>query len=250
MEIEEYETMFRMEEEHWWYLGLHRLVMQFLAGGRRSGPLTILDAGCGTGKLMERFITYGYEVIGIDCHQEAMRFSCKRGVGPLVRGSVSDMPFRPDMFDMVVSLDVLYSLEPSEAIEALAEMRRVLKPGGDLILNLPAFEFLYSTHDIAVHTRHRYTRSEIRTALECLGFSLELITYRNALLFLPAALVRIIRRYKSETGHRVRSDLALPPRLVNKILSMALSLENSLFAGGMSLPAGLSVFCLARKPPS
>ncbi|MEW6348998.1 MAG: methyltransferase domain-containing protein [Thermodesulfobacteriota bacterium] len=250
MEVEEYEIMFRMEEEHWWYMGLHRLVMQFLARGPRSGPLKILDAGCGTGKLMERFIACGHHVTGIDCHPEAMRFSCKRGVGPLVRGSVRDMPFRSDMFDMAVSLDVLYAMQPSEAIQALAEMRRVLKPGGDLILNLPAFEFLYSTHDVAVHTKHRYTRSEIRTALEYLGFSLELITYRNALLFLPAALVRIIKRYKSKAGHRVGSDLALPPPLVNKMLSTALSLENSLFGGGMSLPAGLSVFCLARKPMS
>ena len=189
METPEYKIMYDMEMDYWWYVGLHHLVLHFLAqeNHRGNGPLEVLDAGCGTGQLMKLCHAAGLDPVGLDFSSEALRLSRVRGLGSLVQGSISEIPFPNDLFDVVVSLDVADCLEGAEMTHSLGEMHRVLKPRGALILNLPAYNSLRSQHDRAQHILHRFNAGELRSLLSEIGFQLQVCTYRNTFLFPIAA---------------------------------------------------------------
>jgi SAM-dependent methyltransferase len=247
MERAEYEVMYRREEDYWWYVGLRDLVLADIEQlARRRGPLTILDAGCGTGKLLET--CRAHRAYGLELSTEALRFLRRRGLTNVVRGSVCRMPFPDETFDLVLSMDVLYCVEPPGDVQGLREMVRVLKPGGLLVMNLPAYEFLRSWHDAAIHTKTRYTRSRVRAMLEGVGLRHPRLTYRNTILFPVAALVRCVQKLLRPATANEQSDLRPLPGLLNRALALPLFLENRLIRRGLSLPFGLSVFCLARKP--
>lgn len=245
----EYATMFAAEQTHWWYRGLHDQTRRAVALCREdagSGQLRILDAGCGTGKVLETLAED--RVTGLDLSATALRLAGQRGNFPLVRASADALPFAPGSFDVVVSLDVLANLPPSALPTALADCRRVLAPGGRLILNIVAFQALYSEHDRAVGVVHRYTRGQIARLLRGAGFAVERLTYANTVLFPAAALVRLWRK-RERPGHIPRSDLSLPPPAVNTALTTIRVLENIFTVDlGFPLPYGLSIFALARNP--
>ncbi|MGB6063278.1 MAG: class I SAM-dependent methyltransferase [Desulfomonilaceae bacterium] len=248
METHEYKTMFDMETDYWWYVGLHQLVLHFLSqANTRKGRLEILDAGCGTGQLMKLCQAFGLEPIGLDFSREALRFSGVRGLRTLVQGSISEIPFRSAQFDVVVSLDVADCLEGDEIRGTFCEMHRVLRRGGYLILNLPAYGSLRSQHDLAQHILHRFSADELSTILSDAGFQLNLCTYRNTFLFPAAAVVRLLKRRSAARQDTLRSDLKPLPHPINAALSRVLALENSLIKAGLHLPFGLSVFCVAKK---
>jgi SAM-dependent methyltransferase len=241
--------MYEMEMDYWWYVGLHNLVLHFLAqeNHRGNGPLEVLDAGCGTGQLMKLCHAAGLDPVGLDFSGEALRFSLVRGIRSLVQGSISGIPFPNDLFDVVVSLDVADCLEGAEMTHSLGEMHRVLKPRGALILNLPAYNSLRSQHDRAQHILHRFNASELRSLLGEIGFQLQVCTYRNTFLFPIAAAVRLMKRRSAPAQDNLSSDLKPLPISINKTLTWILSVENYLIKTGLLMPFGLSVFCVARK---
>ena len=172
-----------------------------------------------------------------------MVHSAQRHVGPVVRGSANQLPFRDGAFDVVLSLDLLYIRGVDDAL-ALREARRVLRPGGLLLVNVAAFEWLRGAHDVVVHTRHRYRRSELARLLRAEGFSVRRMMYWNALL-LPAVFVarRLVRREAV-----AQSDLVPLPRMVNWLLMKILAVDVRLCAA-FRVPFGTSVFSVASKAP-
>src|SRR5262249_11867668 len=148
----------------------------------RAGGLDILDAGCGTGGNSRHLQRYG-RVTGIDVSQHALRFARLRPGLALAHASVERLPFRDDSFDLVLSNDVLCPLHVSDDAHAAVEFARVLRPGGVLYLQLPAFDQLRSHHDAAVYTAHRFTAAETRKLLRSAGLQVRRVTYANALLF-------------------------------------------------------------------
>jgi SAM-dependent methyltransferase len=239
----EYESMFAVEDRHWWYVGVRREVETWLdRTRRRSGPLRILDAGCGTGGLLANLRTEAWKV-GVEISTEGIRLARRRGIR-LVRGSASALPFADASFDAVVSIDVLChsGVEERQAVE---EAARVLRPGGLLIVQVPAFESLRAGHDAAVWTKRRYRRGEVARLLSGAGLSLRRSSYRNALLFPLAAVVRLAGRRRHTPRESARSDVRPVPRVVNGFLSGVLAVER-LFRRGF--PFGLSVFGVAEKP--
>ncbi|MEW6380870.1 MAG: class I SAM-dependent methyltransferase [bacterium] len=265
MEKHEYAVMFRLEEDYWWYRGLRDIVFRCLDRfisryeQRHISTARILDAGAGTGKLLAECREYharGYHACGLEFSEHALPFLKARGLGSIVQASICRMPFHNRAFDAVTSLDVLYHAGVNSDREALVEIHRILKPGGLLILNLPAFEFLRSPHDLAVHTRRRYRAGDLRQKLQEHGFSIQVLTYRNALLFPAAVAARIIRRTLSPDGRsersgqgrcRIASDLRPLPSWLNRLLYGILTFENALLFRGLTFPFGLSVFCVAEK---
>ncbi|EHJ47740.1 Methyltransferase type 11 [Solidesulfovibrio carbinoliphilus subsp. oakridgensis] len=246
----EYATMFGAEEGHWWYRGLHDQVRKALDRCRqgKDGPLRVLDAGCGSGKVLELLARDGHAATGLDLSATALALAGRRGPFPLVRASVAALPVREAAFDVILSLDVLANLPPSAVPAALADCRRVLVPGGRLILNLVAFQSLYSDHDRAVGVVRRYRRGQVARLLAGAGFDVELLTYSNTLLFPAAALVRLWRK-RERPGEVPRSDLSPLPGLLNTALARVRSFENDLMVGlGLPMPFGLSIFALARRP--
>jgi SAM-dependent methyltransferase len=247
MEPAEYEVMYQREENYWWYVGLRDLVLAQIARFAKGRPnLNLLDAGCGTGKVLEA--CQGHQAYGLEYAGEAMRFLRRRGLERVVQGSICRLPFADASFDVVLSLDVLYHVAAPGDLEGLQEMSRVLKPGGMLLLNLPAYEFLRSHHDVAIHTQQRYTRGRLRALLGRAGLRVRLLSYRNTLLFPVAALVRLAQKLFRPRPAVARSDLRPVPRWLNWALTVPLWVENRLIQMGLRLPFGLSVYCVALKP--
>ena len=245
----EYATMFGAEEHHWWYLGLHDQLLTAYARcrARVTGPGRVLDAGCGTGKVLT--LLGEARPVGLDLSATALALARQRGPFALTRGSAVSLPFAAGSFDVAVSLDVLANVGPGEASAALAELCRVLAPGGGLILNLVAFQALYSEHDRAVGVVRRYRADDVRRMLVAAGFTIEILSYSNTILFPIAALVRLWRKRRRPGAGEPVSDLSPLPGPLNAFLAGIRRLENAMIVRyGLRLPFGLSVFALARKP--
>jgi SAM-dependent methyltransferase len=251
MRAREYPAMFAVEDWLWWYVGLRREILQrlkqFAPDGRASNQaLRVLDAGCGTGGLLARLAQEHRGVsVGIELVWEGLALCRSRGLPHLLQGSVNALPVTTEAFDVVFSIDVLCHAGIDE-LRALQECVRVLRPGGIVILQVPAFEWLRSEHDTPGETRRRYTRSEVEQLLRQADLTITQSGYRNSLLF-PLVVVR-----RMLTRHRVhavdaRSDVKPVPRLLNAILTQVLIFESRL-SQWCRLPFGLSVFCVAQKP--
>jgi len=188
-----------------------------------------------------------YKTFGLDFSEEALAFCKKRKLQNLVRGSISTVPFKVETFDIAISLDVLYHSAIENDISALEELYHVIKQDGVLILNLPAYNFLQSRHDKAVHTRQRYTSKELIKKVKKAGFKIEKITYRNTVLFPLVFVKRLIYNFFIPKSERTESDLKPLPKFLNKFLTKILNFENILINLDIKLPFGLSVYCIAKK---
>ena len=246
----EYAHMYREEERHWWYLGMRSIVLSILQPALLPEPPRVLDAGCGTGfNLGWLRRQYGANVTGIDIYPDGLRFSQSRGESNLVRGDVSELPFRPESFDLVTSFDVLSHVAGEEARRrALTEFLRVLRPGGGLLIRVAAHEWLRSSHDDEILTQHRYGEKELRAAVSRAGFSLTRSTYANAILF-PAA---VLWRFFKKTGLAPAGSDVRPatrgPGVINRALLAALRCEAGLLRRPrFRFSTGLSLFLLAQK---
>lgn len=245
MNHEEYEVMYQVEDHHWWYLGMERITRDLLERAlpepREARSRRILDAGCGTGAVMKYLTRYG-EVTGFDFSPEALKFSRRRGHTRLAQASVLQIPMSDATFDMVVSFDVICEIGVDDR-QALREFARVLRPGGVVLLRLPAFAWMRGQHDVAVHLAHRFTRNELVAKLQECGLTPLHASYANAFLFPIAAAKRWSERF---LPRQRGSDLTLNPHATNGLLRAVLSAEAPLIRS-VGLPFGLTVTTLARK---
>jgi SAM-dependent methyltransferase len=251
MNPEEYRAMYELEEGYWWFVGMRKILAALLDPLAGRGTLRILDAGCGTGYMLSWLRRYSKDgqVVGLDVSRNALKFGRQRGERSLIQASITNLPLPSNTFDLVLSFDVLVLFSPKRAAAAISELTRVLKPGGTLFVRLAAFQSLYSSHDRATGTVHRYTRKELVRCLEAQGLILVRATYANTLLFPVEVLWRLLHK----SSHGTRSDVRPLPkgtRWMNPLFEMLLSLEAVwLRRPGTQLPAGLSVIAVARKPP-
>ncbi len=246
MDPREYELIYQVEDRHWWYRGMESITRAMLARWYgASSQLSILDAGCGTGKAMSTFLAdYGC-VTGIDVHPLALDYCRKRGLSQIARASVLDLPFASAQFDVVTSFDVLYEKAVANDLVALREFVRVLIPNGRVFLRLPAYDWLRGRHDEMVHTQKRYTAKEVARLIVQSGLMVEHISFANMFLFPVALLKRVGEKL---TGARDEaSDLRVSAGLFNKLFEKILASEAPLVAR-YSLPFGLSVVAVGRKP--
>jgi SAM-dependent methyltransferase len=238
----EYNAMFQLEDRYWWFEGSMQFILSALSDVPACATGRILDAGCGTGGLLKRLANR--KAWGIEIASEGIGLCRRRGLNNILQASTTSLPFRSESFDVVLSIDVLVHQWVPDDIGALREMHRVLVPGGFILLQVAAYRFLWSSHDVATLTRHRYTRDELAEKIERSGFELVRITYRNTLLSPLAVFVKLLRRARANTA--TRGDLVALPRPLDRTLFRLLSLENYV-ARRVSLPFGVSVFCIARK---
>ena len=247
MNPQEYVLMRGQEDTHWWYRALRAAVVRHLRLRLPQGtrPARIVDAGCGTGGMLaalrENFA--GALLIGVDLEEQAVRISAGLGVADhVLRASINALPLGSARFDAVISLDVLYHADVDEAA-ALAELKRVLRPGGPLIVNLPAFEALRGAHDVAVHGARRYTPRRLAALAAAEGLEVEHWTCWNTTL-LP--LVWAWRTFGRLAGSEA-SDLRPAPAWVNTTLGALIGAEWRI-ADRARLPLGSSLFAILRKP--
>lgn len=238
-----YDQHFRLEDTHWWFLGRRRLVLQEIA--RYAGPCAgrILDIGCGTGGMLTHLQTFG-DAVGLDPSEEAQAACVRRSV-PFVRGGGSTLPFRDGSFDIVTALDVIEHVRDDAGI--LAEMRRVLRPGGLLLLTVPAYQFLWSQHDVFNHHVRRYRRSGLEQLLRRTDFDIAKLSYYNTLLFPAAMLRKATMRVSKNDASAAASHLddVAPP--LNALLRWVMMSEQPLLRR-WNMPFGASIICAARRP--
>jgi ubiquinone/menaquinone biosynthesis C-methylase UbiE len=242
------EATFRAERDHFWFRGFRRFVQPLIdeaAGGRRD--LTMLDCGCGTGVNLALLEPYG-RAVGIDLTMRGLEFGRSRGWRRLAQATAVRLPFRDAQFDLVTSFDVIYSLSDEDEPLALAEMARVVRPHGALVVNVAAMPLLRGNHSVLALERRRYTRAMLSTRLERAGFRATRLTYTNASLFPLMLATRLSQR---ALGFATREDeagaeIAIPARPLNAALSALLGAEARLVRH-VSLPFGSSLLALARK---
>jgi SAM-dependent methyltransferase len=245
MSPDEHNIMRAVEDHYWWYQALRHHVAGSIPAGREQ--ISILDAGCGSGGMLAtlRGKFPQAELTGIDESERAIELCHERNTGArLIRAGVHDLPFPADAFDFVLSLDVWTNVGVDDALAA-HETHRVLRPGGRLILNLAAFDFLKGAHDEAVGADRRYTRPQVRALLEGAGFVVERLTYWNFTLAPPIALLRWLSR-RRRAHEKARSDFRPLPAFANQVLKSVAALELSA-SRHLSLPFGTSVLGVARK---
>lgn len=245
MEIAEYRNIYENEDTHFFYVGNHKIILSLVEKYTRdvSGKLKILDAGCGTGLLAKKLEQFG-EVVAVDSSPEAIKFAKRRGVNARL-ASVNKLPFKDNVFDLVASVDVIYHKMVDDK-KALAEFFRVLKPGGILILRVPANKRLGTLHDKHVHTRERYDKENLREKLENDGFVIEKLSFVN-LSLVPLVLGR--RLWERIVRPRGVSAVGKFPRILNSLLSFLLSLEARFLLAG-NLPLGIGLVAVCQKPRS
>ncbi|MCG3150109.1 MAG: Ubiquinone/menaquinone biosynthesis C-methyltransferase UbiE [Verrucomicrobiae bacterium] len=240
MDDAEYHQLAAVEDRHWWCVGMADIAADWLQRWTGGPPARLLDAGCGTGGARRWLGAFG-AVHSLDRHPLALEYASRSDRHRLVSGDVSALPFAADSFAIVTSFDVLYHRNVTDDWTALREFARVLQPGGWLLVRVPAYNWLRGAHDRAVQTRHRYSRRELRTKLEALGFRPVRTSYVNSVLFLPSLLWRLV-----QVRRPAESELRLPPAPINAALQAILALERWWLRRG-DLPVGLSVLALAQK---
>jgi ubiquinone/menaquinone biosynthesis C-methylase UbiE len=228
-----------IERRHWWFVALREFVVATVTSRMVEGS-RVLDIGCSTGHVIAA-LPEEYKRTGIDVSPGAIDLArAIRPAIPFVNASVEELPFESGSFDCAFALDVL-SMRGVDNRAALREIRRVLRPGGVFLVQVPAYEWLKSDYDYAVGTAHRYTAGSLRSLLQTEGFGMERLTYRVTTLFPLAATRRLLARC-AETR-----DLRVPSRTLNRLFAGITRLEDRV-ARRRRLPFGLSVFAVAAVP--
>ncbi len=242
MENAEYRNIFENEDTNFYYIATHAFVLALVKRVIATNKVVrLLDAGAGTGMLAKKLSALG-RVAAVDISPRAVSFARKRGVR-VRQASLADLPYPTNTFDVVTCVDVLHHRRINDG-KALGELHRVLKPGGVLVLRVPALPWLRLSHDDVVHTRHRYTKDELRMRLRTAGFIVDKLTYVG-LVLLPFRIVRKLYELLLPP-HTAQSLLTPLPVPINRCATWLMHLDHWI-AVGVGLPIGIGLVAVAKK---
>ncbi|MEO8762192.1 MAG: class I SAM-dependent methyltransferase [Bacteroidia bacterium] len=245
MDKEYEEAYHQIEEWNWWFVSRRKAILSLLKNTDKKTK--ILDIGCAGGPLLNDLKKEGFENIsGADFSEEAVAKCKQRGL-QAYEMDAHNLQFEPNSFDMLVASDSLEHLEFDE--KALKNWFTILKPGGKLLVFVPAYLFLWSEHDTVNHHYRRYTKTELTHKLEQAGFTVKRSGYWNFMMFFPTAVFRILQQVKNKISptKKPKNQLESFNPVVNKILITWLKVENAIFKT-MPFPCGVSVFAEVTKP--
>lgn len=240
------------EDRHWWFASRTRAILGYL--DRFVGPndpsRRILDVGCGAGNMMHHLSHYG-QVIGVDLYSKPLEVARQRGLN-VQEGSADDLPFDDQTMDVVTLLDVVEHVPNEHGV--FVECQRVLKPGGKLVVTVPALMWLWSQNDVLNAHQRRYTRVELKQKLERHGLHVLAASYNNFFLFPMAAGLILARRGRAEPelasphfdANAYQVEMEPAPPGMNGVLTGVGKVEAGLIKR-VALPIGTSILCIAQR---
>lgn len=232
-----------IEETHWWYVGRRRLFGREIRKAAVPEKAEILDVGTGAGTNLRMLRDLGFpRVIGLDTSDDAIRWCAAKGLGDVCNGSITEIPFSENRFDLVLATDVIEHVD--DDFRAVSEIARVLAPGGRALITVPAFPSLWGLQDEVGQHKRRYRLSELTDLVSRGGLNITHAYYFNYLLFLP---IWIVRRFIWSTRIHLDSEAQLGSAVLDKILSGIFTLD-ILTAHAVRPPFGVSIFLFAEKP--
>ena len=244
-----YEEYHDISEWHWWYKGRRRIIFSILEKYFNHKILfNILDVGCGPGEMLNDLSKFG-KIFSVDCDLKAIKICIQKGCLNTCISEAENLPYRESFFSLVLMLDVLEHLDSDE--NGLKEAVRVCKPGGIILLTVPAFQFLWGNQDIVSNHRRRYSIKDLNALVNSKELNVIKVSYFNFFLFPIISALRVLRNLmlndykKVETT--VKSDFSInKPGLFNNILTAIFSLECK-FIDFLDFPVGSSIICVLKK---
>jgi 2-polyprenyl-3-methyl-5-hydroxy-6-metoxy-1,4-benzoquinol methylase len=239
-----YDNMAKLDEQHWWYVArrdvLDRLIRRRI---QLPGNARILEIGCGTGHNLPMLARFG-EVDGIEIDAAAREIASKRLGKPVMSSPLPALEgVEEGAYDLVAILDVLEHIEADEA--ALIGIAGKLKPGGRILITVPAHPWMWSAHDVVNHHKRRYTRRTLKAVIAAAGLRLDMLRWFNSLLFPAAAGARLAGRLLGKAG----GDDTMPPRPVNFLFGKIFALERHAI-GRLPMTPGVSLAAIVSVPPA
>ena len=243
MQEQLYDYLHAIEEKHWWFLARKKIILKLIdIYHARNEQDKILDVGCGTGMMLKALLERG-NVWGLDTSEKAVRYSAEKAPGArMILGSFPrDLP--RDSFDIITVLDVLEHID--EDAKALAALKGVLAPDGIAVITVPAYQWLWTNHDLANEHKRRYTVPELKQKILDAGLTITKISYYNTFLFLPVALSKLVNRsfFPQTQSHFGATP---PPQWINRALETIFSFEKRLLPF-VNFPFGVSVIAVVRR---
>jgi len=241
--------MAEVEDAHWWFASRRAIVDRIIDRLGLPANATILEPGCGTGGNFPMLARRG-QLFAVDADESALGFAQSRGLAQVARGFLPEaIPFGDQRFDLIVMTDVLEHLDDQAG--TLRALHARLRPGGWLLMTVPAMAWLWSDHDVAHHHRRRYRARQLRALVSDSGFDVTYLSYYNFLLLPLIAGARMWQRLSAHDhlGVHPRHDLAMPPAALNSALQRIFSSERYL-VGTARIPFGVSLIVLARATPA
>lgn len=247
MNSAEFANIADAERDFWWYRGMRHLLFGLLDPVVKPRRIRgALEAGCGTGfNALEFERRYGWAIYPFDLQSEALGYARAQGAARLIQGNLGALPFRTGAFDAAICLDVLVYFRRGDEEGAVAELSRVLAPGGILVLRVAAFEMLRSRHSEFTHELQRFTAKELIPMLARHRLVTLRWTYANTLLF-PVALAKF-RLWEPLLRRPPQSGVSTTRGWMNQLLGMPLALEDEWLRSGRNMPVGQSLIVIGEK---
>lgn len=235
----------RAEDDHFWFKGLRRsarIMLDAALNGRRLNR--IVDCGAGTGRNLDWLREYG-DAVGVELSASGLAVARAHG-RRVVQATVAALPIATGSVDLATSFDVLYCLPDEVERAALAEMARILRPDGLVLVNVAALDVLRGAHSTLTMEVRRYTRARLRRRLEDAGFHIERMSFTNCATFPVTVAVRTFDRWSGRVAEGSDADLRVPAAPVNAAFNAVLAAEAQLMRA-VNLPIGTSLMCVASR---
>lgn len=232
----------KLGRDHWWLTSKYTILSDLLKRCySKSYPDKMLDIGCGSGVFLDHLKKFNNDAFGLDLNYDILKVFCKRNhdVKTVVADAV-DLPFKKSSFDLVTLIDVLEHVDDDTGL--ITGIKKILNPGGLLLISVPAYNALYGKHDRLYGHKRRYNRKELTSLLEKTGFKILRTTY-----FQPAFVIPLWFKRKIFVSVSDKDDFSTVPRPINQILTKLLCMEKY-FLRKFDIPFGTTLACFCKKP--